>query len=309
MEDYNMTKQLGSYSPSMRRTIRHKLDKHRSLQKFSTTAYQKYCSLTGWLHVLPDYMIIGFAKCGTTSLHEYLIQHPLIYPPLGKEIDYFDRLYSRGINWYRAKFPLKTQKFFVKNILKKEFVTGEATPRYLEHPNALMRIKKILPNEKFIVLVRNPIDRAFSHYNMNLRNGYEYRSFEDAIKHEEERISGRYEKMNKNTNYYSWDYDLFAYREHGVYIKKLKKWLEVFPREQFLIIQSEEFLEKPHTVYHKTLNFLNLPKWEPVGYQFFKKREYKEKKIDPEFRKNLQNYFEPYNEELYKLLDENFRWD
>ncbi len=309
MVEYDLTMQLRKSSPNLRRTIRHKLDKHRNIQKLSTSFYQKYCLATGWLHVLPDYLLIGFAKCGTTSLHEYLIQHPSIYPPLGKEIDYFDRLYGRGINWYKAKFPLKTQKFFVKNILKKNFITGEATPRYMEHPHALMRIKNHVPNAKFIILVRNPIERAFSHYNMNLRNGYEYRSFEDALKHEEKRIQGRYEKMEKNENFYSWDYDLFGYLQHGLYINKLEKWLEIFPKEQFLILQSEEFLENPHTVYYQTLEFLNLPKWEPSGYQFFKKREYVDKKIDQKVRQKLQDYFAPFNDELYKLVGKNFHWN
>lgn len=309
MEDSTLSKQLGISSPALRRSIRHKLDKHRNLQKFSTSVYQKYCFATGWLHTLPDYLIIGFAKCGTTSLHEYLIQHPSIFPPLGKEIDYFDRLYTRGLNWYKAKFPLKTKKFFVKNVMKKDFITGEATPRYMEHPHALMRIKNTIPNSKFIILVRNPIERAFSHYNMNLRNGYEYRSFEDAIKHEEKRIQGRYDKMEKNENFYSWDYDLFAYLQHGIYIKRLKKWLEIFPKKQFLILQSEEFLEHPDSIYYQTLKFLNLPKWEPTGYQLFKKREYIDKKIDPKIRKELQSYFQPFNEELYKLLGKNFRWN
>ena len=74
----------------------------------------KYCGATGFLHVKPDFYIIGFAKCGTTSLFEYLISHPNIHPPKGKEIDFFDRLYSRGINWYKVGFPFTIQKFIEK---------------------------------------------------------------------------------------------------------------------------------------------------------------------------------------------------
>lgn len=264
--------------------------------------------MTGWLHVMPNYLIIGFAKCGTTSLHEYLIQHPSIYPPQGKEIDYFDRLFSRGLSWYKVKFPLNFQKYFVTKFLKQPFITGEATPRYLQHPHSLQRIKQAVPESKFIVLLRNPIERAFSHYNMNLRNDYEYLSFKDAIKNEKMRLKGRYEKMSKNENYYSWNYDLFGYLEQGLYYQKLKPWFDSFPKEQFLIIQSEKFLENPSKIYHKTLQFLDLPKWEPEKYQLFKKRSYVQSKIDTKLRDDLIEYFQPHNEKLYELIGQNFDW-
>lgn len=294
---------------NMRRKLRHKLDQHKKLRKFSTSAYLSYCSLTGCFHVLPDFLIIGFVKCGTTSLYEYLLQHPSVYPPIGKEIDYFDRLYHRGLNWYKTGFPFKFQKFFQKNCFGKNFVTGEATPRYIESPHALYRIKKIIPNAKFIVLLRNPIDRAYSHYNQNFSNGYEYLSFEEAIKQEKARIAGRYEKMKKYPNYYSWDYDLFGYLEHGIYFDKLKRWFDIFPKEQFLIIENEEFLKHPSQVYHHVLDFLNLPKWEPDEYVLFKKREYKKSTLEPIIRKKLVEYFKPFNEKLYNLLGINFNWE
>ena len=167
-----------------RKYIRHKLDKHKKLQNLSTSLYLKYCNLVGPLHVLPNFMIIGFPKCGTTSLYDYLTQHPQITPPLGKEIDFFDRLYERGVNWYRVRFPGKAYNFFKHTASNKKIFTGEATPRYVFHPLALQRIKKLIPDSKFIILLRNPIDRAYSHYNMNFQNGYEYRTFEDAIEHE-----------------------------------------------------------------------------------------------------------------------------
>ena len=292
-----------------RKILRRKLEKHRKLQKISSSLYIKYCNLTGSLHVLPDFLIIGFVKCGTTSLYEYLMLHPNVYPPKGKEIDYFDRLYNNGPNWYKNSFPLKIKKYFLKNIFNKEFLTGEATPRYIEHPHTLQRIKSFIPNAKFIVLLRNPIDRAFSHYKMNLRNEYEYLSFEDAIKNEQQRIKGRHEKMSKNENYYSWDYDIYGYLEHGIYVNKLKTWMEVFPKEQFLIIQSEDFMENPSEVYKKSLKFLKLPSWNLNEYKQFKKSTQKEIQIDPSFRKQLKDYFKPYNDQLYQFLGINYHWN
>ena len=304
-----MKNQLNQLTSDPRRYVRKKLEKRRRLQQFSTSLYLKYCSLTGCFHVLPDFLIIGFVKCGTTSLYQYLIQHPDVFSAKGKEIDYFDRLYQRGLNWYRVGFPFKPQKSFVKNILKKNFLTGEATPRYIEHAHALDRIKKTIPNAKFIVLLRNPIDRAFSHYNMNMTSEYEYLTFEDALKHEEKRIHGRYEKMQRVENYYSWDHDLYGYLKHGIYVKYLKRWMDVFPREQFLILQTEEFKKNTSVVYNKALQFLNLTKYDLKEYPMHKKIEYKKRVMKPETRKQLNEYFKPHNEELYKFLGTNFHWD
>jgi hypothetical protein len=290
-------------------TIRHYLKKHQKLQKLASSLYLKYCYMAGPFHTLPNFLIVGFPKCGTTSLYEYLIQHPSIHSASGKEIDYFDRLYERGLSWYRMSFPTNFTKINNETFLKKTFQTGEATPRYMVHPHSLDRIKTDLPNAKFIVLLRNPIERAYSHFNMNFKNDYEYRTFEDALNHEKKRVEGRYEKMKKNENYYSWDYDLYAYLEHGKYVDKLKRWMNVFPKDQFLIIQSEEFSKDPSKIYNETLEFLGLPKYNLKHYKRYKQREYKDKNIDPKLREKLSEYFKPYNDELYEFLGKKFDWD
>jgi len=288
--------------------LRHKLEKYPKLQKIVTSIYLKYCNATGFLHTTPDFYIIGFAKCGTTSLFEYLISHPNIHPPKGKEIDFFDRLYSRGINWYKVGFPFKIQKFFDTVFLRKKFLTGEATPRYIEHPHAINRIKEITPNAKFIILLRNPIDRAFSQHNMNVKNDYEINNFSDALKEEPRRIANRIEKMSNDVSYYSWNFDLYAYLEHGIYVDKIKRWMEVFPKEQFFIIQSEEFLKNPSKIYNDVLEFLGLANWEPKEFVLYKKREYKEK-MNSDLRNELVEYFKPHNKRLYDFLGKSFDWD
>ena len=288
--------------------MRHKLEKYPKLQKLVTFVYMKYCGATGFLHVKPDFYIIGFAKCGTTSLFEYLISHPNIHPPKGKEIDFFDRLYSRGINWYKVGFPFTIQKFIEKVFFRKKFLTGEATPRYIEHPHAINRIKQTTPNAKFIILLRNPIDRAFSQHNMNVKNDYEINNFNDALKEEPRRISNRIEKMTNDITYYSWNYDLYAYLEHGLYVDKIKRWMEVFPKEQFLIIQSEEFFKNPSKTYNDVLKFLGLVPF-PIGEFQIKGKVNKNRKIDDEFRNELVNYFKPHNQRLYDFLGKSFDWN
>ena len=150
---------------------------------------------------------------------------------------------------------------------------------------------------------------AFSHYQMNLKNEYEYCSFDEAIKKEQKRIEGRYDKMIKDPNYYSWDYDLFGYMQQGIYFENIKKWLEVFPKDQFLFIQSEIFLKNPSIVYHEVLKFLGLSKWEPEEYRLFKKRTDEKSNIKPELRKQLEEFFKPYNEKLFELIGTKFDWN
>ena len=131
----------------------------------------------------------------------------------------------------------------------------------------------------------------------------------NAIKNEQKRIKGRYEKMSKDTKYYSWDYDLFAYLEQGIYVEKLKRWMQVFPKKQFLIIQSEDFLDNPSKIYYQTLQFLKLDKWEPSSYTLYKKRKSTDNKINSDLRKYLSDFFKPYNEELFNLLGKKYDWN
>ena len=296
--------------PNIKNTLREKyLEKHPSLHKIISTLYLKYCSLTGPLHILPDFYIIGVVKGGTTSLYNYLIEHPSIQPSVGKEIDYFGEYHSRGINWYRCAFPFKGHKFFVNKFQKKKFLTGEATPRYMEHPRVPERIKKITPNAKFIVLLRNPVDRAYSHYNMNVTGGDESLSFLEAIEKEQERTSMEYEKMQKNENYFNWDYYLYAYLNHGIYIDRLKHWMTIFPKKNFLILKSEDFSKDTPKYYNHVLSFLDLSSFHLKNYKLYKQRHYVEPIIKPEIRKKLVEFFKPHNEKLYKFLGVDFGWE
>ena len=171
------------------------------------------------------------------------------------------------MNWYRANFHFRHDKFFTEKFRKKKFVTGEATPTYLLNPLAPERIFTYLPNVKLIALLRNPVDRAFSHYQMEKRLGYEKLSFEEALEIEEKRIEGEREKMIADENYFSYDYQKFSYLTRGIYVDQLKNWLQYFPREQLLILQTEEFLENASKVYRRVLKFLNLQEIELNQYQ------------------------------------------
>lgn len=304
-----MQSSLINLSSSGREFLRPKLSKHPRLHKFMITMHRIYCSLTGFAHVLPDYYIIGSAKCGTSSLYESLILHPSIHPAVTKEIHFFDRYYDRGISWYKVCFPFKFQKLFKKKFFGKNFITGEATPRYIEHPNTAEKILRITPNAKLIVILRNPIDRAYSHWNMNYRGGEkESLSFEEALEQEKVRINGEYEKMEKNPSYYARPFYRYSYLERSTYVNYLEKWMKVFPKKQLLIIKSEDFFSNPQKVYDRILEFLNLPQFNLEKFKKTRIGKYTQP-IDPKTRKELVEYFKPINKKLYDLINENFGWD
>jgi len=294
---------------STRKFLRPKLASHSKLHKFTIFLHRKYCSLTGFLHVLPDFYIIGAAKCGTSSLYDYLLQHPDVQPAFTKEPRYFDKYYDRGENWYRVCFPFKIHKYFLKTIFRRGFITGEATPRYVDHPHAPKRLKKLTPNAKLIVLLRNPIDRAYSNYNMRAEADTESLSFKDAVKQEKQRTKGEFEKMLKDGNYYSRDYYHYSYLHRSIYVDKLKRWMSIFPKEQFLFIQSEEFFKNPSEVYNKVLQFLELSPHDLKEYKKVGAAKYKKLTINPDLRKQLVEYFRPHNQRLYEFLGTDFHWD
>jgi hypothetical protein len=271
--------------------------------------FDAYSKLTSFNHILPNFYIIGGQKCGTTSMFEYLSKHPSVFPAAAKDIRFYDKYFHKGQDWYKTYFPSKTEETFNQLFHKNSIQTVDATERYLEHPLAAIRIKKITPNAKFIILLRNPIDRAFSHYMMNVDRNMESLSFEESLLKEHSRIDNKLEKMQNDSSFYDDNYFRYGYTDRSIYVTKLKRWLSIFSREQFLIIQSEEFLEKPDLIYKQTIEFLGLKKWTLNNFKQFKKRDYKIPQMKPETRENLIKLFEPHNQQLYNLLGKKFNWD
>lgn len=304
-----MQKKIRKFSIRSRRYIRPRIENHKSLKKFTISSYRTFCSLTGFLHVLPDFYILGAEKCGTTSLFLYLTESPYVLHPISKEPRYFGKYYERGLNWYRAGFPFKFQKFYANNFQHKKFLTGESTVRYLDNPHVPMRIKNVTPNAKFVIMLRNPIDRAYSQHNMMVYDGVEKLSFEEALEKEEKRAIIHFEKMKKNENYYSDDYFYFAYKQRGIYLNKIQHWMKFYPKDRFLILRSEDFFENPQQIYQRTLDFLNLPRHELREYKTMGKIEYKQEKMLPKTRDMLIEYFKPFNKKLEEFLDTKLDWD
>jgi len=267
-----------------------------------------YRGATASLRVLPDFLIIGTQRGGTTSLYRYLKLHPCIGAPSNKDVHFFDRRYRKGLTWYQGHFPMAWEKAYAQQIRKRPFLTGEASPSYLFHPLAPKRVAETLPHVKLIALLRNPVSRAYSQYHHAIELGFETLSFEEAIRDEEERTAKEQEKIFKNENYYSDEYKHRSYLTKGIYVDQLQAWMNLIPREQFLIIKSEDFYADPTATFKQVLRFLHLPETELAVEKQYNTNTYP-KKMDTVTRTRLVEYFKPHNARLYEFLGVDFGWD
>ncbi|MFZ4520871.1 MAG: sulfotransferase domain-containing protein [Bacteroidales bacterium] len=254
--------------------------------------------ITSYLRPLPDFLIIGAQKGGTSSLFNYLNQHPGVRLPKQKEIHFFDYNYNKGLQWYRNWFPFLT--FSGK-------VTGEASPYYLFHPVVPRRVFCNCPNVKIIVLLRNPIDRAYSHYIMEVTKGFELSAtFEEAIDMEEVRLAGEYERLIGEANDYSFNHQHFSYLSRGLYFEQIKEWMKYFPPHQFLFIRSESFFANTISELNKVFEFLNLPIISNVDLTPENSGSYAAMKEST--RGFLEKHFNEPNNDLKNLLGEDMSW-
>jgi hypothetical protein len=257
---------------------------------------------------IPDFLIIGVQKGGTTSLFHYLSQHPQAELSSIKEVHYFDNNYFRGMEWYKSHFPKEKERA--------DKIIGEASPYYIFHPQAAERIKKDLPHAKFIILLRDPITRAYSHYQMEVRRKTEDApTFEEGYRREAQRLRGEVEKIFEDPTYISHAHQELSYLSRGLYYQQLTRWLSLFSKEQFLILKSEDFFEYPLRELQKVYHFLGLEYFIPKdlkpqnvgkyqGYQEY--QEYQD--LSPETIAYLKEFFREDSERLKNLLGDHFSW-
>jgi Sulfotransferase domain len=262
---------------------------------------------TSRFRLLPDYLIIGAQRAGTTSLYKYLVQHPGVGAAfLGKGAHFFDTGFARDLDSYRAHFPTRTYKWYVQVRHRLELVTGEASPYYLAHPQAPHRIAEALPQVKLIVLLRDPVERAHSHYQHEVARGFETLGFEEAIDEEARRLAGEVERMRADPSYNSFSYQHHTYLTRGRYAEQLETWYSLFPKRQFLVLASEEFFADPDRTFRRVLEFLGLPPVSLPRYERFNPHRYEDMREDT--RRRLVEYFAEPNEHLYELQGVDFGW-
>jgi hypothetical protein len=257
-------------------------------------------------HLLPDYLVIGTQRGGTSSLYNYLVQHPAVGRALTKELRFFDRYYGKGVDWYRSCLPSAASRERLRRRSGLELVVGEASPDYLFSPHAPGRVRQLLPKVKLIVLLRDPVDRAWSGYRHEVELGHETLGFEEALEREGERLDGELERMLEDPSYWSVVRQRCSYLARGRYLEQLRNWTAPFPRDQILVLRSEDFYADPAAAYRSVQEFLGLPRFDLGRYATYNAT--RSAGMEPATRARLSGYFRAHNRALYAELGRDFGW-
>jgi hypothetical protein len=271
----------------------------------------RYGELTADYRPPPDFLIIGTKRGGTTSLWHYLVQHPLVFRLFpawnGKSPHYFEENWYRGHRWYRSHFPTARARAWRERRHRGPSRCGEASPLYMFHPLVAQRVRETLPGVKLLVLLRDPVERAYSHWKERRTQGTEPLDFAAALAAEPERTAGEREAMLADPGYFSQAWDWYTYRARGRYLEHLEPWLDRFDPSQLLILSSERLYRDPHSVYATVLDFLDLPPWRGVRFDVHNDRP--SAPMDPAIRAELAGYYRPHNQDLQRRLGMAFDWD
>jgi len=270
----------------------------------------RYGERTSEQRPLPDFLVIGTKRGGTTSLWNYLIQHPLVprlFPAWNtKTSHYFEENWPRGEAWYRSHFPTVKQRAALERKHGGPVKAGEAAPLYMFHPLVPGRVAELMPRARMVVLLRDPVERAFSHWKERRGEGVEPLGFAEALAAEQSRTAGERDRLLADPSYFSEPYDWYTYRERGRYLDHLTPWLENFDRDQLLFVASETLYREPARTYASILEFIGLPAYELPSYDVFNDRP--SKGMDAEVREELTAYYRPHNAALSDRLGLSFDW-
>jgi hypothetical protein len=262
---------------------------------------------TSGLRVLPDFLILGAMRAGTTTLHHHLVRHPQVAGPvLDKELHYFDLHHDRGITWYRARFPTRGTVARRARRAGGPVLVGEATPYYLFHPLVPGRVAAELPAVRLIVLLRDPVERAWSHHRHELDLGHETLPFEEALAREDDRLAGEEERMRVDPSYVSHAHQHHSYLARGHYAEQLERWFSSIPRDRFLILTSEELFADPPGAFDRVLGHLGLPSWSPARWRTINAAS--PAPLDPALRARLRAIYRDDDERLATMLGRDTGW-
>jgi len=246
-------------------------------------------------------------------MFNYLLQHPLVAPMFPsfqniKSPHYFDINYGKGLAWYRSHFSTRVYRAAAQWRHGRAPVAGEASPYYLFHPSAAERVHDILPAAKLVVLLRDPVDRAFSHYWERINAGTETLGFEQALEAEPERLAGEVERILADPGYYSVAHDYYSYLARGRYLEQLRPWIERFGRDSCLILRSEDFYANVGDTYGRVLGFLGLPPFHLTHMRRYSVVPMRPPALDPATRERLAEYYAPHNRALEAYLGMDLGW-
>lgn len=255
---------------------------------------------------LPDVLVIGAMRSGTSSMYKYLGYHPSVAPSLRKEVEYFTRYFDKPESWYRSHFPLKAREKAHSATRGGQLVTFEASPYYLLHRYAPERAAALVPDARIVVMLRDPVARAFSHWQHMVRHDIEKLPFEEAIATESERLAPEIRAMTNSPLHYSKIHYHFSYLARSRYAEQLPRWLDRYPSEQFVLVNSDALYSDPAGIYGQLIDHLGLPAWELtkfdnysyLGADFGRA----DTKLTDEMRAQLTDEFAEDQAELAKLI-------
>jgi hypothetical protein len=264
-------------------------------------------SATAGRRQLPSFILAGAQRAGTTSLYRALMSHPLIHSAnFHKGVNYFDVNYHRGFAWYQGHFPTTAHLRRGRAAGPGEPITFEASGYYMFHPCAPERIARHLPDVRILLMLRDPVERAFSAYKHEKARGFEIESFERAIELEEQRLEGEAERMQADPGYQSFSHRHHAYVRRGQYAEQLNRLQRHLPAGQIHVIDSESFFEQPEATYPGVLEFLGLPQVMPDRFDRWNGRP--SSPMGEETRSRLREHFAGHDRALTELLGREPAW-
>ena len=265
---------------------------------------RSYGRLTAPARMTPSFLICGGQRCGTTSLYRALAAHPVVLKAvLHKGVHYFDTSYYRGMAWYRGHFPFQRSGDRIAARYGTPAQTFESSPYYMYHPQAAARIARDLPGTKLIVLVRDPVERAYSQHAHEVARGFEReRDFGAVLALEPVRLHRQEERLAAEPDYYSFAHQHHAYRARGEYARYLTTLAGHVGRERIHVLESERFFVQPDLVYDEVLEFLGLPRH--LSSPPFERHNARPRPsaMDPGVRGELTAHFKSHDEDLAPWL-------
>jgi hypothetical protein len=257
--------------------------------------------LTANQRMLPSFLIVGGQRCGTTSMYKAVTQHPAVLGAvLHKGVHYFDVAYDRPKSWYQAHFPLRAtaSRHRYQGVLP---ITGESSPYYMFHPLAAERFARDLPGVRVLVLVRDPVERAYSAHAHELARGYEAQvSFESALELETSRLEGQDQWLRDHPTSRSYSHQHHGYLTRGRYVDYLERLEAELGRDRIHVVDSDDFFTTPDEVFAGVVKFLDLPDAPPPVFKKHNSRDRAE--MSPQLRADLTAQYAPYDARLAAWL-------